>query len=462
MEISTTAGHLVALGLPGAAPYPLAGEPEDVIEDVHRLGGWIVVAHPDSPKPSLRWRNWDIDYDGIEWLNADSEWRDETAVHLAGTLARYMIRPPETIASLFERPVRTLRRWDAAARSRRIVALAAVDAHARLSWRTAQDDGQDGTLADVPSYRQMFRTLAQAVVLDRPLSGNAVDDSVRLLRALRAGSAFSVVTGLAAPGRLAFTATQGDTTAGMGEFIGPAGASASFHAEVNDPAARVVLLHNGLPMASGRGQIEVSAAVTDGPYRVEVSRAGAEVPWIVSNSISGGTPTMPETIARPSPPPVRLVSLPVSGAWSIERSPTSSGTVDRDQDAARFSFALGPGAASNQFAALSTGLDAASAGEGFDRVQFTVRADRPMRFSVQLRLPTGQRWRHSVFADERPRSASLRLEDFHPAERTTSQRPIVARIRSVLFVVDTLNAKPSTRGTIWLSDVALGVGKTER
>ena len=58
VEISTTGGHYVVLDMP-AAPYPLAGEPRDVVEDVRRLGGFGIAAHPDSPKPELRWSDWD-------------------------------------------------------------------------------------------------------------------------------------------------------------------------------------------------------------------------------------------------------------------------------------------------------------------------------------------------------------------------------------------------------------------
>src|SRR5262245_16531841 len=36
VELNTASGHLVALNLQGAAPYPLAGEGRDVVEDVHR------------------------------------------------------------------------------------------------------------------------------------------------------------------------------------------------------------------------------------------------------------------------------------------------------------------------------------------------------------------------------------------------------------------------------------------
>ena len=47
VEISTASGHVVALGLP-RAPYPLGGETRDVVEDVQRLGGLAIAAHPAS------------------------------------------------------------------------------------------------------------------------------------------------------------------------------------------------------------------------------------------------------------------------------------------------------------------------------------------------------------------------------------------------------------------------------
>ncbi|MFI5178775.1 MAG: PHP domain-containing protein, partial [Vicinamibacterales bacterium] len=178
-EINTLAGHLVALGLTSAAPYPLAGEAGDVIEDVHRLGGWTVVAHPDSPTPALRWRNWTVPYDGVEWLNADSEWRDRTASTLAGTALRAIVRSPESIATLFRRPARTLQRWDDVIQYRPVVALAALDAHARLPWPGAPDP-RPRTLLARPSYESMFRTLSQAVMLDAPFSGDAAADARHL------------------------------------------------------------------------------------------------------------------------------------------------------------------------------------------------------------------------------------------------------------------------------------------
>src|SRR5688572_29254112 len=85
VELATARGHYIAIGLP-QAPYPLRGEPRDVIEDVKRLGGFGVVAHPDSAKPALQWHDWDAPFDAMEWLNADTEWRDEAVPRLARAL----------------------------------------------------------------------------------------------------------------------------------------------------------------------------------------------------------------------------------------------------------------------------------------------------------------------------------------------------------------------------------------
>ncbi len=310
-EVSTSSGHVVALGIERASPYPVAGEARDVIDDIHRLGGWAVVAHPDSPKPELRWRGQNVLFDGLEWLNIDSEWRDESIGHLAGTFARYLVRAPPSLASLFRRPVQTLRRWDAASRVRPIVGLAALDAHARLPGPTRQDPSPGRTIAALPSYLQMLRTLEQVAMVDRPLSGEPSADARLVLSALRAGHTYSAITALAAPVSLTFSASENDVTIPMGESLGTIGTSARFHARVNDGAARVAILHNGVEIAGGRGQADFSGPVTPGPYRVEAHRPGLSVPWIVSNPIYAGSgPGVIGPDATSGLPAVRFIPLP--------------------------------------------------------------------------------------------------------------------------------------------------------
>ena len=57
VEISSRGGHIVALGLPQTL-FPLGGEVGDVIEDVRRLGGMAIAAHPESTRAELRLADW--------------------------------------------------------------------------------------------------------------------------------------------------------------------------------------------------------------------------------------------------------------------------------------------------------------------------------------------------------------------------------------------------------------------
>ena len=53
------------------------GRAEAVLEDVHRLAAWASPRTPDRRARRCGGRDWTAPIDGLEWLNADSEWRDE-------------------------------------------------------------------------------------------------------------------------------------------------------------------------------------------------------------------------------------------------------------------------------------------------------------------------------------------------------------------------------------------------
>ena len=397
VEVSTNGGHVVALGLNGAAPFPMAGEPADVIEDIQRRGGFAIVAHPDSPKPELQWRAWETPYDGIEWLNADSEWRDKTTLELTAVAARLILRPPETIASLFRRPTVTLRRWDAVLRRRPVVGLAGLDAHANIAgW---------------PRYSDMFKTLADAAALDGPLTGRAEDDARAIVSALREGHVYSIVRAFASPATLEFTADTGRATVHMGDWT-PADGTLTWRVRVPQaPNAQVVLVGGGKEIARGNGSVTFSGSAAPGAYRVEVSYPPFSTPWIVSNPIYVGTPAEGVSVEPPAPATDSLDVL-ASSAWRVERDASSTGQLARDSNALRFDYALGPGRPASQYAAAVVPVDATT---GFDRVQLTVRADHPMRVSIQVRLPGGPGGtavasldvRRRALADDRPAALDL-------------------------------------------------------
>ena len=459
VEISSAGGHVVALNLDRASAYPLGGETRDVMEDIHRMGGWAVAAHPDSPREDLKWRSMAGGIDGIEWLNADSEWRDERPARLIASVGRLAVRPAETIAALFARPVRTLARWDAAARMRPVFGLAAVDAHARIDW-SGKPESRSGRGWAFPGYETIFRSVAQAVVLDQPLSGRADDDARAIVSAIGAGRTYSAVRAIADPAALEFTAERDGRHYPMGASLdhGPVTFRAATPAAA---AATLTLVKDGRPLATGKGSV-TSATAEPGVYRVEAAYPGSSFPWIVSNPIRVGLGGRPAPIAGSPAPPARHVAVGADAPWTVEQDRSSTGTIQKDGEALRFTFALGPGELASQYAALVT---TAAADRPLERIRFTARAERPMRVSVQIRTPggpDGRRWRRSVYLDQTPRVIDLALSELEPVGTSTALRPIVARVQSVLFVIDTVNTAPGTTGTVWFSGVLLGLGDPQK
>lgn len=481
VELNTRDGHLVALGLWDSAPYPLGGAARDVVDDVHRLGGVAIAAHPDSPKEELRWRAQNVAVDGLEWLNADSEWRDESTGRLLGGALRSVVRPSEAIAQLFSRPIASLRRWDQASRARRTFAVVAHDAHARIGWREDEEPRQRTALAR-PSYESMFRTLQQVVVVDTAPSGQAEMDAKRLVDALAAGRSYSVISAFADPGILTFDAARGATRIESGGRVEPTPDPVTFRATApGAPGARLVLFRNGQQIEDGQGSLTSTRSET-GVYRVEAYLPGPSMPWMVSNAITVADPggglgrgggaaplNLPAFVGqggRGGPPDStragEVRSVPASGErWSVEHDPISNGRVTGSLTETSFDYALGGGPAYGQYAAMVLGGHDEA---GIEEISFTGRALKPMRISVQVRLPggrDGQRWQRSVYLDQTPRAVVLRLQDFEPVDAPTTSRPIVAPLQALLFVVDTVNTLPATSGRFSISELTLRVNRLQ-
>jgi hypothetical protein len=73
-----------------------------------------------------------------------------------------------------------------------------------------------------------------------------------------------------------------------------------------------------------------------------------------------------------------------------------------------------------------------------------------MRISVQLRTER-DRWQRSVYVEAFNREQTVLFDDLRPAGPTASDKPPLADVRSLLFVVDTTNTKPGASGRIWIT-----------
>ena len=154
----------MALDLP-QSPYPLAGEGRAVVDDVRRLGGVGILAHPDSPRAALAW------HDRVSRCRrirvGQRRYDVAHGEHVAGAVGRLFTVSASTAPAHWRPspaiPHALFVERDQPTRAPQL-ALAAVDAHARIGWQRGADPLDGGrTLAAFPSYRASFGTFGLVV-----------------------------------------------------------------------------------------------------------------------------------------------------------------------------------------------------------------------------------------------------------------------------------------------------------
>jgi hypothetical protein len=480
VEISTSGGHYIAIDM-RPSPYPLAGEPRDVVEDVRRLGGFGIAAHPDSPKPELRWKEWTAPFDGIELLNPDTSWRvwaeqaragDPAAQNarwparrrLLEALASYPVRSAETIARL-ARPIGgVLHQWAAIAARRRVVTLAGIDAHAKIDVGGGDPENSRYSLP-IPGYEASFRSLSIHVAPDRALTGKAPADAAMIVRAIRNGHLYVAVDGVATPPSFEFTATNDNGTVHEGDELA-SGTPVRLHVRSNAPAGFTTTVWNGVAVVQAdkhEPEFTLDVAADPAVYWIEITsqHGGEPITWLRSNPIYvRGSESRIRPPSRPPPAASRpFVDSAATNchaehdqrsAAAFEVSPVGTGEM-------RFRFGLSGDTDGHEVAALV--CDAPAGLAPYDRLAFTTRADHPMRISVQLRAgdgdAAGERWQRSVFVDTYDQERTVYFDDVMPVGSTHTFKPPLDMIRHVLFVVDRTNAKAAASGRVWIKGVAL-------
>lgn len=459
LEISTDSGHYVAIDLP-QTPYRLAGHPRAVIEDVARFGGFGFIAHPDSPKPDLRWSHWDLPFDGLEWLNADSQWRDEVWGSRGVLLMTYPIRPVETLGRMLDRPDLVIARWDRAARSRRVPAIAGSDAHARLGYRQATDPYEDRVIARVPSYEVSFRAFVNHVILGAPLSGDAAADARSVIAAVREGHMFTSIEAFARLGAFESRAVSGNVAAVPGGYL-EITAPVAIEAGIAAPAGTTlsVVRDGELLYETREPKLRIDVGGQPGAYRLEArlpSQSRGAIPWVLTNPIYVGlAQSHRQASARPAPTAASRTPI-ATYSWTAEASTGSSSalgpvTFPDATPAVEWQYSLAGGPRGSQFAAMRFPITAGLAAH--DRLQLRARSDRPQRVWAQLRAASSsERWGLTFFVGQDLEQHELRFEDFQPFAGAAGPLPL-ERIDSLLLVIDTLNTAPGSAGRVAFTDL---------
>jgi hypothetical protein len=478
VEISTNGGHYIAVGMP-ESPYPLGGEARDVVEDVHRLGGFGIAAHPDSPKAELRWREWTAPIDGVELLNPDTSWRVHAVqpgigpkLRLVRALLTYPVRPSPTIAALLVNGSSAISEFERIAEERRVVALAGADAHAKLELRNV-DPGNNRFALELPSYRAALGVMTVRIRPSAMLTGtDAAVDADRLLQGLRSGHLYTAVDAWAAPPAFAFTASTANGDADQGDEITTAG-SARLHVRSNAPAGFGTVIWQGKTRI---GEIEKNESDLDvagpGVFRVEIRRgkSNEEPAWITSNPIfiraparsapaSGGDPDRQD---RAAPPAASLFDGGTLTRWNTETDPSSLAALDLalridGGNEVRLRYGLSGGANIGQFSGAT--VEAPTSPGAFNRIAFNARAEHPMRISIQVRAAVSdaapERWQRSVYLDPQDRGIEVAFDDMTPVGQTHAPHVPREGLLNIMFIVDTTNTRPGASGRVWIRNPRL-------
>lgn len=475
-EISTTAGHVLGLGIPDPV-LRFSGDAWDALDDVYSMRGAAFAAHPTSPRPDFRWTGWDLPGPwGLEVINGDSQWRAAGWLRLARTLALYPLNREYALLGSLTPPMEALARWDALLARRPASAIAGADAHGQVPL------GKDRALG-FPSYVSLFNVARNHVLLSRPLTGDAQVDGPAIVLALALGRSFVGLDALAPAAGFSFTTAGGPDPArvpwSMGDLVPPE-PGLRLHAGGRVPEhARLTLLRDGRAIAEAERAIDVEVP-GPGVYRVEARLPGWEVPWVVSNPIS----VFPEAAARArraaaawppepeAPPAIRPIDSfdgPTT-TFHPEFDPSSWMSPDvlapkagpDGSGAARIQFHLGapgPGRPYAWCALVSREPRDLTGGQG---LVFSLRGDREYRVWIQVRdanlasaddgtewwfasVRTGPQWRRVAVPFARLRSLNPK----------TDGRLDLDKVRQIVFVIDLGAVKPGTQGEVLIDDLGL-------
>ena len=277
-EISTNTGHVLSIGAQRSHYAPGLNDILRLIQDIHSDSGFAFIAHPDHPR--LRWKSPDFfGADGMEIINADSEWRNDSPREVVDALIAELIGLPG-MNYLLDTPAKNMQHWDEELRSRRVLGIGSVDAHARIKLGGERYIG-------FPSYQKMFGLLNTFLILDKSFSSEPQIARRQIIEALKRGRVFFALQNLGdATGFEFYGEHDGEIILPQDTLFYEADSTSVLRASVPMKENLVVQLYrNGLAAEithSPDSRFEISEP---GLYRVVVFQERIQFPWFSSRLV---------------------------------------------------------------------------------------------------------------------------------------------------------------------------------
>jgi hypothetical protein len=470
-EVSTTAGHVLGLGIPDPQ-YRFSGDARDALDDIRDLGGAAFAAHPVSARPDFRFTGFDLPGAwGLELLNGDSQWRAAGWGRLVGSVLLYGLNHRYALLRSLTPPDEALARWDAVLAERDAAGIVGADAHSRVPV------GKERSVR-FPSYESLLGLATNHVLLESPLSGDAVEDARRVVEALARGRSYVGLDALAPAAGFSFHADAGGRRFNLGETA-PVLPGLRLRSGGRMPVGtRLALLRDGRVLGTSTGSLDIEAP-GPGVYRVEARVPGFDLPWVLTNPIYVFDPPRDSERARraewpaePEPPRAaevvddfegRLVFRPEHDTdSSVEPPVLDPGAGVGGGRAARLKFRLAPPTPEHPFVWCALVDREPLSLRGRQGLVFSIRADGVYRIFAQVRdqnpasADNGlESWFASVRTSTEWRRVALPFSRFRSLNKRSDGNLDLETAREMVFVLDQGAVKPGTAGTIWIDDLGV-------
>ena len=219
VELGTTAGHFLALGLPPSWIQPKTKDDRDLLAAARAAGAFRVLAHPFHPHAP--WTDWKTsDFDGIEIWNEDAAWRQNSFFVLMEALLLYGENNQLALVRLASTPDENFQKWDELLQQRPVAGICAADTHARIRLGFGKD-------WRFPGYVPSLKVAREHVLLRADAGGGnpALASAAEIVDALKNGHSYCGLDSLYPADGFSFRVSSGNVSGGPGDSLRWTGAA---------------------------------------------------------------------------------------------------------------------------------------------------------------------------------------------------------------------------------------------
>jgi len=213
VEVGTSAGHFLALGIPPSWVQPNTKDDRELLAAARSTGALRILAHPFHPHSP--WTDWQTsDFDGMEIWNEDAAWRKNNFFDLMDALLLYPENNRLALVRLASTPDENFAKWDEILQQRRIAGICAADTHARVRLGFGHD-------WRFPGYVPSLEVAREHLLLPPDAGGGnpAVASAAELIDALKNGHSYCGLDSLSPSDGFSFQVLSGKLAGGPGDVL---------------------------------------------------------------------------------------------------------------------------------------------------------------------------------------------------------------------------------------------------